>query len=107
MTQETEDRARLADMGITEADLSEAMGPLVEQVERMASDQGRDPEELFLSLDEELFGAIAVGYVAAKRDGYTGTALERAAVRNTAYALHRLGRDDLAPLAAALGRRSR
>jgi hypothetical protein len=100
--QEDQDRAALVELGVTEDDMNEAMGPVVEMIERMAKDQGRDPEEFFLSLPDDVFGALAVGYLDARNAGHTGTELQRTAARNTAHALERTGRADLAPL--ALGR---
>jgi hypothetical protein len=102
--QDTQDRELMAELGLSEDDMIECMGPVVEQARRMAEDQGRDPEEFFLSLDDELFGPLALGYLAAQRAGYTGTGLQRMAAQITAYALNRAGRPDLVPLAAALGR---
>jgi hypothetical protein len=103
-TQESQDRALLAELGLSEDDMIECMGPVVEQARRMAADQERDPEEFFLSLDDELFGPLALGYLAAKRAEYTGTTLQRMAAQITAHVLNRAGRPDLVPLAAALGR---
>ncbi|MET7622732.1 hypothetical protein [Streptomyces sp. NPDC005408] len=103
-SQEEQDRGALTELGVTDDDINEAMGPVVDMIERMAKDQDRDPEEFFLSLPYELFGALAVGYLAARNAGHTGTELQRTAARNTAHALEHDGRTDLAPLALALGR---
>ncbi len=94
----------MAEVGLTENHMTECMGPVVEQARRMAEDHERDCEEFFLSLDEELFGPLALGYLVAQRAGYTGTGLRQTAARITAYALTRADRQDLIPLAAALGR---
>ncbi|MFD7974107.1 hypothetical protein [Streptomyces clavifer] len=99
-----EERAALDALQITDADVTEAMTPVAEQIRTMAEDTGTDLEEFFLSLDEELFGALCVGYLTAKRAGHTGAELERKAERLTLAALARTGRADLGPLAQVLGR---
>jgi hypothetical protein len=102
-TQESDDRALMARLAVTEDDFNEAMGPVGEQIRLMAQDQGRDVEEFFLSLDDELFATLAVGYLDAQRARHTGTELTRAAARRTAYALQCVDRADVIPLAATLG----
>ncbi|MFF4748185.1 hypothetical protein [Streptomyces sp. NPDC001268] len=91
-----------AQIGVTEAEMDAAMRPIVAQVRRMAEDQGREVEEFFLSLPGDLFGALAAGYVDARRSGLTGTELHRDAAARTAHLLEHDGRADLIPLAVAL-----
>ncbi|MGW2841934.1 hypothetical protein ACWCWD_29615 [Streptomyces sp. NPDC001493] len=98
-----QDCAKLAEFGIDEADIEEAMAPAVARIREMAVDIGMSAEAFFDSLDDELFGALCVGYLSAKRSGYTGAALVREADVRTAAALVRVGRADLGPLALALG----
>jgi len=101
-----EERASLAQFELTEEDIREAMGPVAEQIRALAEDTGQDVEEFFLSLDDNLFGVLCVGYLAAKRAGHTDEKLAREAQLNTLAVLSRIGREDLGPLAQALGHRS-
>ncbi|MEU2462114.1 hypothetical protein ABZ604_31595 [Streptomyces sp. NPDC012473] len=94
----------LSEFGLTEDDVAEAMGPVAAKIRAMAEDTGRDVEEFFLSLDDNLFGTLCVGYLAAKRAGHTNEKLAREAELNTLAALSRIGREDLGPLAQALSR---
>lgn len=100
-----EESAALAQFNLTEDDVTEAMEPVAERIRAMAEDTGRDVEEFFLSLDDEIFGVLCVSYLSARDAGHTGTALTRKADLNTQALLARIGRADLAPLAQALGRR--
>jgi hypothetical protein len=105
VTTENTDRAQLAAAGVTEADMDEAMGPIVQQVIRMAKAEGRDPEE-FLTTIEDALAPLALGRLEAQRAGLTGAAFYRTAQRVTAAALAHDGRDDLIPVAHALTART-
>lgn len=105
-TKENRDHALMEELGATEDDMNEALSPAIEQVRLMAEDKGRDPEEFFLSLDTELFAALAIGYLDARRRLHRRQVAAHGRPQHRAHPGARRT-PGLIPLATALGRRTR